>query len=794
MPHSECFHCGQPAVTIYSARIKGNDYQFCCAGCRAVTEMIFSGGLSNFYTYRDQKSSRVESQHKKFTSFDLPEVQADFVSSVSEKLNRIELSLSGITCAACAWLIENHIAKLDGVISIQVNVANHTAKLTWDKEKLLLSQLLQTFSSIGFQAHPANQSSLIVERYKESRIALQRLGIAGLGMMQVGMVAIALHAGALQDMESSWQHYLRWISLLFAIPVVFYSAQPFFVNAYRALRLKHLTMDVPVALALMLAFVASCIATVNNQGDVYFDSVAMFTFFLLSGRYLEMRSRHTRFAEAWRVSQILPLSVERILTDGQRELVPLKSIQLNDTIFVGAGDLVPCDGILTNETGYADESVLTGESALKKKCCGDYFYAGSVNGDVSVELVVTAVGDDTQLAAVQQLTELAQQQKPQLQSYIDGLSGKFVGAVLCVSLITGVFWWLREPEQAFWIVLSILVVTCPCALSLATPAALTAAIIKMRKMGLLITAPHVFETLKSITHVVFDKTGTLTEGKLTVARVITLGDKSERDVLNLIASMEQCFNHPIARAFNKYSYSYRISAVKNYPAMGVEACADKQTYRFGLADFSLQLLDSLDETKISYPSTGCWQLLTNNHGPLAWVLLEDSPREGLSDLLSALKLSNIQVSLLSGDRIENIDMFAQQFNFDHAVGGASPEQKLRYLQELRVRGDSVLFVGDGLNDLPVLSGADISIAMGEATHLARTKADAVLLNSNLMSLVDMFHVASEANKRIRQNITWAIGYNLIALPAATMGLVPPYLAALGMSISSLVVVFNSLRN
>jgi len=788
-----CFHCGLPAVDNYGGDINGQHYDFCCLGCRAVAEMIFSGGLDNFYTYRDQDSNRVEYQTKKFTAFDLPDVQSDFVYCISENIYRIDLSLSGITCAACAWLIENYINRIDGVSSVHVNVANHTARVIWDKEQLLLSDLLTEFLNIGYQAYPANESNLIAQRKKESHTALQRLGVAGLGMMQVGMVAIALHAGALQGMNTDWQHYLRWISLVFAIPIICYSAQPFFMNAYRSLKLKHLTMDVPVALALLLAFFASCIATLKNTGDVYFDSVAMFTFFLLFGRYLEMRSRHSRYAEAWRLSQVLPLSVERIVSDEKREIVPLTSIQVNDKIFVSAGDFIPCDGTLINDFAYVDESLLTGESVLKKKCVGDDFYAGSLNGDVGVTLIVRAVGKDTQMAAVQELTELAQQQKPKLQSVIDKISGYFVASVLIISCVTGIGWWLVSPEHAFWIVLSILVVTCPCALSLATPAALTAATVSMRKIGLLITAPHVLESLKKINHIVFDKTGTLTEGKLSVSRVITLSDKTEKEVLALAASLEQHFNHPIARAFSSYLRDASVENVKNYPGMGVEGFINKKHYRFGLAEFSCEILKRSNLQDFSYPSSGCWQLLVNEDEPVAWILLQDSPREGLHETLQALQTNNIKVSLLSGDRIENVTQFSRGINFYASIGGASPSEKLDRMNEWRKQGDKILFVGDGLNDLPILSGADISIAMGDATHLARTKADAVLLNSDLISLVDMFHIAIVANNRIKQNILWAIGYNIVALPAAIMGLIPPYLAAVGMSVSSLVVVFNSLR-
>lgn len=783
----ECYHCGLPADKEYQANIGDQVRDFCCYGCQAVAQNIFDGGLNQFYVYRDKKNIQAEKNTKKFEAFDLEDIQSSFIQATDNNTYRIQLSLSGITCTACAWLIEHYISQLEGLVHVHVNVSSHLCQVEWDKNALPLSQLLHAFSDIGYQAHPANESTVTQQRVKTSRKALQRLGVAGLGMMQVGMVAIALHAGALQQMDEQWQHYLRWISLCFAIPIILYSAYPFFNNAYHALKLKHLTMDVPVALALSLAFGASCIATISNTGEVYFDSVAMFTFFLLLGRYLEMRARFNGANETWRLSKLLPLSAERILNDGSSELVPIQSIANHDRLWIHAGEIVPCDGTLESPANQFDESQLTGESMPQNKIFGDQIFAGSLNGDQSAIIRVSATANKTKIAAIQELTERAQQQKPHVQKLIDKMAGKFVGSVIAVATITGCFWWWYEPHNAFWIVLSILVVTCPCALSLATPAALTTATSHLRQLGLLITAPHVLEGLSSINHVIFDKTGTLTHGELSIEKVIVLDTKTQAHVLSIISSLEQHFNHPIAKAFSKTPKEHTAIQVENVAGAGVKGCVDGENYRFGTRHFALQ------NTPIDYPSVGLWQLLADEKQAVAWVLLSDAPRKNVPLIIKTLIDRHIRVSLVSGDRIENVKAFANELPFSHVLGGVSPQGKLEYLRASRNKGDKILMVGDGLNDLPVLSSADISVAMSESAQLTKTKADAVLLNGNLKTILDTLHYTHAVKRTIWQNISWAIGYNIIALPAAALGWVPPYLAAIGMSLSSLVVVINSLQ-
>ncbi len=783
-----CYHCGEPSEPGYEAELEGASRAFCCAGCQAVASAISAGGLGEFYRYRDRYSQKPELDATEFAAFDLEDVQKEFVREVDDGREAV-LVLGGISCAACAWLIEHHLGQLDGVARVRVNVANHLASITWNPAERSLSSLLFALHQIGYQATPGSDEAAERIRQKERRNALVRIGVAGLGMMQVGMVAIALHAGTIQGIEANWQHFLRWISLLFALPVMGYSAQPFFISAWRSLRARQLNMDVSVSLALALAFAASVVGTVRNVGEVYFDSVSMFTFFLLVGRYLEMRARHTSLFESQRLSQLLPRAAEK-KADTEWALVPLSALKPGDHVRVRAGEVVPVDGLLLSAHAATDESMLTGESEPVRKNAGDALYAGSVLGDVSVELEVRAIGEGTRLDAVQKLLDAALSEKPRQQALADRVARYFVAAVLVVfAAVYGTWLWV-DADRAFWVALSVLVVTCPCALSLATPAALAAGLNGLRRWGFLLVSPSALSVLPRLTHVIFDKTGTLTEGRPHIAECRVLGAEDEADVLNITASLERYSRHPLAQAFAALPASLAVESVRTHPGQGIAGQINGADYRFGLAEFAMT-------TPPPYPGTGSWQLLSRDGEALAWFRFEDAPRADAREALAALQAQGLGISLLSGDRTANVKAFVERhfsgFHFTAALGGQLPQDKLDALRARRDQGEVVMMVGDGINDVPVLSAADVSVAMGGASHLARVSADAVLLNQRLRTLVEVRPLAQRIQTVIRQNFAWALGYNLLALPLAAAGLIPPYLAALGMSASSLVVVLNSLR-
>lgn len=797
---TDCYHCGLPADSQITALINEAEQVFCCEACRIVALTISDGGLGSYYKFRDQLATKPAELNKDFAGYDLPEVQADFVHETEEGLAVAKLSVQGISCAACAWLIEHHLGQIDGVAQVRVNATTRRCILQWQKTRKPLSELLAELQRIGYQPQPDRQETTQRIRKKENHLALMRLGVAGIGMMQVGMVAVALYAGDLQGIETNWQVFLRWVSLVIATPVVFFSAAPFFNSAARALKLRHLNMDVPVSLAIGLAYSASVWATVTHAGDVYFDSVSMFTFFLLLGRYLEMRARHSSAFASENLRNLLPLTATRIEASGEHVSIPLAGVNIEDTLWVNAGDVIPVDGKLLSAQAFIDESLLTGESLPQKKSCGEGLAAGTLNCETAVQMRVTQTGNKTQLAAIESLVEQAALQKPRQLAFADFVASRFVAAVLVLALLVGGGWWFIDASKAFWVVLSVLVVTCPCALSLATPAALTAGLNQARRLGVLISGPQVMETLGAIQHVVFDKTGTLTEGRMQLVDALVVPSQAKASsqhstqyYLEVIAALEQHSSHPIAGAFKNAIYSaHQANSIAVFEGQGIAGSYHGEFYRFGRAQFAATGAQIPDEDP-----TALWQLLAIQRGenfvPVCWVKLADRLRDSAAPAVQAIQRSDRSVTLLSGDRQAVVKLIAEQLGISHVESEALPADKLAWLKSRHSAGERVLMVGDGINDVPILSAADVSVAMGSATRLAQSRADCVLLNGNLMAIPQAMLLSARVQRTIRQNLTWALVYNLIALPVAAAGILPPWLAALGMSFSSLIVVLNAMR-
>jgi len=809
---TDCYHCGLnvPANSGFELLIDECTQHFCCPGCQAVAESIVAGGLEGFYRFRAQNSLRPDvnpasvASRQRFEAFDLEDVQAEFVQSKEGGQRSAQLLIEGISCAACVWLIEHHLQSIDGVSEVRVNASTHRCWVQWQSGICRLSELMAAIGDIGYQPMPATEDRQQALREKENRQALMRLAIAGFGMMQVGMVAVALYTGA----DASWQSFLRWLSWLIATPVVFYSAAPFFANAKRALLSRSLTMDVPVALAIGGAYGASSWATVFGGGEVYFDSVSMFTFFLLWGRYLEMRARHRNGIESGRMAQLLPVTAEKrgarqadsegsasadMMSGYEWGGVPVKALLCGDVIRVAAGSTLPGDGLVLSGCSGVVETLMTGEPDAVLKKTGDTVIAGSTNTDSVLVVELTAVGAATRLSAVEQLVDQAQQHKPALVAMADRLSVYFVAAVLLVSALVFSVWWQLEPSEAVWITLSVLVVTCPCALSLASPAALTAAASWLRGQGLLVTRGHVLEGLDKIDRVVFDKTGTLTLGAPQVVGVFgldgqPLSTRERAECLARAAALEVGSSHPVGKAFDAYIGQLSAESIAQTVGAGVAGIIDDEHWQLGKPTFVSAGLTALEP-----PFSGQWLLLAQTGQPRAWIQLRDELRDTAKPLLAALAQRGLKVELLSGDAEPAVARVASELGLQHWRSDVGPDEKLAHLQQLQAQGERVLMVGDGINDVPVLSGAFVSVAMGGATDLAQTCADSVLLGNDLYALEKALRCAHMTRRVIRQNFTWALAYNLIALPLAALGWVPPWAAAIGMSSSSLIVVGNALR-
>ncbi len=773
----------------------------CCHGCAAVADAIMAAGLSDFYRHRTVNSRRPEDlipeQLRGLELYDRADLQQSFVRAEDAHVREASLILEGIVCAACVWLSEHHVGQLPGVLEFRVNYSTHRARVRWDERQTRLSEILKAIAAIGYVAHPFDPSRQEALQKRERAVALRRLAVAGLCSMQVMMIAVGLYAGEYQGMEVWIRDFLRWICLILAIPVVTYSAMPFYTAAWRDLRNGRLGMDVPVALAVLAAFAASVWYTWQGGGEVYYDSVTMFVFFLLTGRFLEMTARHRAGQISEALVRMLPATATRLDADGSESVVPIAELVPGDRVLVRPGETIPADGRVEDGASSVDESLLTGESLPVPRQRGEALIGGAVNVESPLVMRVEKVGADTVLSAIVRLLDRAQGEKPRLALLADRIAGWFVAALLVVAAGVFLTWWsLRDFDTAFRIMLSVLVVTCPCALSLATPTAIIAATGALTRLGVLTTRGHALETLARTTHVIFDKTGTLTYGRPQVVAVEPVGAGLEpRRCLALAAALERGSEHPIGRALTAAAGAATEAAtdLRNTPGSGVEGWIGGRRYRVGRPEFVLAASDRAVVSRTDLGVSSTWVALGDDSGPLAWFELTDTLRPGAAAAVSALKARGLVVELLSGDRPEAVAHVAEELAIARAEGGLSPQDKLDRLRTLQDQGAIVAMVGDGVNDAPVLAAAQISLAMGSGTQLAHATADMILLSERLDHLVSGVDMARRALVIMRENFAWAIGYNLVALPLAAGGWLAPWMSALGMSFSSLLVVVNALR-
>lgn len=803
----ECYHCGLPvpAQTSHYVAIDGVERRMCCVGCEAVARSIVDNGLTDYYRHRDAmpepQKEALPAELQELGLFDHPDFQKSFVEPVGEHEREASLILEGITCAACVWLNEQHVSRQPGVSLVDINYATRRARVRWDERRTRLSDILAAIQAIGYRAYPydAERSEQIAQR--ERRSMLWRLFVAGFGMMQVMMYAFPAYLAGEGELTPDIELLMRWASLVLTLPVVLYSAAPFFRRALRDIRLRRLGMDVPVALGVGSAFVASVWATLTNGGEVYFDSVTMFVFFLLCGRYLEMIARQRAVRGVEELGKVLPAFAERLpgwpsLT-GER--VPVSQLAVGDVLRVRPGEVVPADGVVIDGRSDANEALLTGESLPVPKSVGSEVTGGSINISSPLAIRVEQTGDSTRLAAIQRLMERAASEKPAIAQQSDKVAVVFIVALLVLACITGVVWYFVDPSRALWVFVSVLVVACPCALSLATPVALTVATDALARTGVLVTRGHAIETLANANHFVFDKTGTLTLGLLTLEETLPLAELDIRQLQAIAGALEQSSEHPVARALRGPVAGADLPVARDLVSetgQGVTGTVDGERYWLGRPDYvaaqlSVELPPSLDEMSgrggsvVALGGRGRW---------LGFFRLADVPRPEAGELSTKLAAEGIRTTVLSGDTQAVAASVAARLGLDEAHGGMSPQGKRDFIAGLQ--GDPsaiVAMVGDGVNDAPVLAQAHVSVAMGGGTELARNQGDIVLLSENLAGLGRGVDLARRTLKVIRQNLWWSFAYNFTSVPLAMAGLVTPWMAGIGMAGSSLLVVLNALR-
>ena len=781
----------------------------CCGGCQAVAQAIVDNGLVDYYRTRDALPDAPREAMPAIVEglqlYDHADFQKSFVRVLSDDAGQSEreasLILEGITCSACIWLNEQHLSRLAGVTAVEINYATRRARVRWDERRVRLSGILAAIAAIGYRAYPYDPAKSEEIARQERRRALWRVFVAGFGMMQVMMYAVPVYLAGEGEMTPAVEQLMRWASLMLTLPVILYSAAPFFGNAWRDLRLRRVGMDVPVALGIGAAFLASVWATLTASGEVYFDSVTMFVFFLLSGRFLEMTARQGAVSTTEALARLMPAVATRLPDyprQREQEQVLVANLQPGEVVLVRAGETIPADGKVLEGESSANESLLTGESAPVDKRPGSAVTGGALNVESPLLVEVTRVGEATRLSAIVRLMERAAAEKPRIVELADRIASHFIIALLFLAAAVALTWWFIDPRQALWITVSVLVVTCPCALSLATPVALTVASGAMARAGLLVTRSHAVETLARASHFVFDKTGTLTTGEMRLLEVLPLAEVAADACLTLAAALEQASEHPLGRALREAAAGRPLPAVEapgNEPGCGVTALLGGRRLRLGRPGYVHALhgrpLPASAEAVLASGDTVV--ALGDEAGWMALFRLGDEVRPEAAALLADLRAAGRRVVLLTGDCAPVARRVAQGLAIDEVVADASPQAKHDHVRHLQAAGAVVAMVGDGVNDAPVLAQAQVSVAMGGGSELARTQADLVLLSENLEHLRRGVRVSRRALRVIRQNLWWSFAYNFVVLPLAMTGFITPWMAGIGMSGSSLLVVANSLR-
>lgn len=812
-----CYHCGLPipanAKPEWKVHIAGADQAMCCPGCTAVAQTIMDLGQESYYLNRSEYAATAEGAQVLPPELQLYD-NADprFVCRENTSERETTLAVDGIRCAACVWLIEQRLNQLPGVASAQLNVATERLYVRWRSDDCRPGDILAALHTIGYSAYPYDAARHSVQQQQAQRTLGRQLFVAGLSMMQVMMYVAPAYMAEDGTLDENMAQLMRWASLLLTAPAIFYSALPFWRGAWSSLRARALGMDVPVALGIAAAFGASVLSTFQGGGEVYYDSVTMFIFLLLCSRYLELRARRKAGAALERLQHALPASAT-VLADypasQQGTLVKAAALEVDQVIMIKPGEAVAADCVILQGQTALDLSLLSGESAPIPKQVGDELPGGAINASNMIIARVTQRVQDSTLSNLVKLIDRAGRDKPRIAQWADDVAAWFVLALLLFAVATFGFWfWLDgySAARAWPIAIAVLVVSCPCALSLATPTALAAGTDRLLRAGVLVTGAQTLETLHRATHIVFDKTGTLTYGRPVLQQTTTLGQMQPDFCLQVAAALDAASAHPLARAIvqaageaacasgataDPASTDWHPSVLQEVAGRGVEGVLHERRYRLGNASFVAELSGGVPAhvvpegaTPVYLGAEGQW---------LACFALHDGIRAEAAGTIDYFRKAGKTVVLLSGDHDALARKVGDQLGISTTIGGYLPDEKLAFVKQLQAGGAVVAMVGDGINDAAVLSAADVSFAMGAGAALAQAHADAVLLSGRIDSVVDSADVAARTMGVIRQNLWWASLYNGVAIPAAALGWLNPWLSGVGMALSSAVVVANALR-
>ena len=801
-----CFHCGLPIPPEagFHARLDDAERDFCCFGCQSVSGAIYEAGLQGYYqrTPEGMLLAPPPELPKDIEIYDFDEVQQEFTTA-SGDIRDIHLLVEGIHCAACVWLIERGLQRTPGVQSADVNMAAKRLHLRWDNSRSKLSDLIRALAKIGYAAVPYDPESAEGVIQKSNRSMLYRLFFAGFAMMNMLWISIALYSGADQD---EFRQFFHWIGLALATPTLLYAGYPFYRGALGGLRVGHLTMDMPIAIGLSVTYTYSLYVTVTHSaiGEVYFDTVTNLIFVILIGRYLEGMFRHQAVSATKRLMELQP-RVAIIMRDGLEQMTPIRGVKLGDHVLIKPGYKVPVDGVVIEGHSAVDEAMLSGESAPQSKSAGAQVFAGTVNTNGALLVEVSAQLQDTTLAKIIRLVEEAQSSKAPIQRLADTIVPWFVLVTLICATITFFIWNSHDFEIALMAATSVLIITCPCALGMATPMSIAVASGLGAKHGILVKNGLVLETLSKVTHFVFDKTGTLTEGKMSVAQVHIASGQDEKEVLRHAAAVERYSEHSVAKAIvaetevrqlphrDLESIDFQATA-----GLGVEAKIAGQTVLLGSAEWLTQQGITLDAVlqgkalELETQAMSCVYMAREGKH-VAIIALADKLRSDAQQMINELRAAGITLTLLSGDRRPVAEAVARQLGGMEVIAEVLPQDKDQVIQRLQQSGAVVAMVGDGINDAPALIRADVGIALGSGTDVSVESADIVLMYNELDKVRQATQLSRRTLRTIKQNIGLSFVYNAIMVPLAMMARVSPLVAAISMPISSLIVIGNAAR-
>jgi len=816
-----CFHCGdsinadledsvsegsvsENTESSYQIEYQNQQYPVCCLGCKAVAEFIISGEqTSNYYELRENTGDKVEPDLlESITQWEFYDDKPDFwgEKDSSSEDRDLYLDIGGIHCSACCWLIRNQIEKLAGVEAQSIDAATGVAVIKWQPEKAQFSSILETIARLGYRP------SLLGDKINDDEqrnSELKRLVVAGLGMMQVMMYSVALYAGEWDGMDPTYNKFLTWVSLFVTTPVLFYAGLPFIKNALMSIKNFSAHMDIPIALAICSAYTLSCINFFRGQGSVYFDSVVMFIFFISIARFIQHRLQYKNMKTQQALVRMLPNFVNKVI-DGsssndkiEKTSVPLSSIHIDEELSIATGEIVPVDAILLSEHAGIEESLLTGESHLISKTKGTQLSAGSINSAQAIHIKATSTSKNSTLSVLGQRLATNNLTKNVFQLQLARFASFFVISVLGLASLT-LLYWTRESqfEKGLEAALSVLVISCPCALSLAIPASLAALSHSLHRQGMHVMNSNALIQFSRAKTILFDKTGTLTELSLSNKHIQTQAESefNQQQCLDLIVALEKNSIHPVARVFHSFETPYTVDNFKEIKGQGVSGSINDCEYVFAqpayLRTLGIQVPEFFKNNELHLA-----RKVENSHQPyqlLANINLDQHLRPNTQATIKALQDEGLDIQIISGDRDQSVKEVSSQLGIENYLSEQSSQQKYKHIEALQ-KQHIVAAVGDGINDAEVLNKANISLSFTNATHIAQASADVLLSGQSLAPVHQLYTSCKKLNRIVKTNISWAITYNIIFIPMAALGYIQPWMAALGMSLSSLFVVLNASR-